>query len=174
MAPTSTFSNTVRPSNGRGTWAVRAMPARARRVDERPVMSRPSYRTVPASARNSPATRFNSVVLPAPFGPTMPSASSATANERSSITRSAPNRFSRLLTSRAGVIDSLRVRVDAGSRAGDRLQVARFRDIRVILVRDDDEVVLELTVAPHPLAADERGLGNVPRDPLPAPVDLAD
>ena len=39
------------------------------------VMSRPSRRIVPASGARPPAIRLNSVVLPAPFGPMMPSAS---------------------------------------------------------------------------------------------------
>ena len=42
IAPTSTFSNTVSPSNGRGTCAVRPMPRRQRRCDGSRVTSSPS------------------------------------------------------------------------------------------------------------------------------------
>ena len=51
------------------------------------VTSRPPKRTGPPSGERSPAIRLSVVVLPAPFGPTMPSASpSSTENERSSMT----------------------------------------------------------------------------------------
>src|SRR5690349_19410576 len=54
-------------------------------------MSRPPRRIVPAVGGNTPAIRLNSVLLPAPFGPMMPSTSPGrTASERSSITRSLP------------------------------------------------------------------------------------
>ena len=58
------------------------------------VTSTPSSVTVPESARRSPAIRLSSVVLPAPFGPTMPTASpSATSNDRRSTTVRPPNRL---------------------------------------------------------------------------------
>ena len=72
---TSTFSNTVSPSNGRGIWAVRANPAWQRRCGGCRVTSTPSIRIRPASGVRSPAIRLSSVVLPAPLGPTMPTAS---------------------------------------------------------------------------------------------------
>jgi hypothetical protein len=51
------------------------------------VTSTPSNVIVPASGCSSPAIRLSSVVLPAPLGPTMPSASpSATATDMSSMT----------------------------------------------------------------------------------------
>ena len=58
------------------------------------VTSRPSKCTVPASGRRSPAMRFSSVVLPAPFGPTMPSASPGRDEARSSMTARPPKRLS--------------------------------------------------------------------------------
>ena len=87
VLPTSTFSNTVRPSNGRGICAVRPMPRWHRAWADSLVMSAPARTMVPLSDRRSPAIRLSSVVLPAPFGPTMPRASpSATSNVKCSTT----------------------------------------------------------------------------------------
>jgi hypothetical protein len=62
------------PRKGRGTWCVRAMPARQRarrpRRDVAAVEQHPA-----ALAGRVPASTPNSVVLPAPLGPTTPSAS---------------------------------------------------------------------------------------------------
>ena len=74
-APTRTFSNTVMPSNGRGTWYVRRCRRGTARAARRVVMSRPSKTTRPPSGRRPPVIRLSTVVLPAPFGPTIPSAS---------------------------------------------------------------------------------------------------
>ena len=65
-----TFSSAFRWANNRMFWKVRAMPMRARRCGLVPVISRPSNRTRPLSGRSTPVMRLNSVVLPAPFGPT--------------------------------------------------------------------------------------------------------
>ena len=55
------------------------------------VMSSPSRAMVPALGAVAPVISENSVVLPAPFGPMMPSASpSATDSEMSSVTTSEP------------------------------------------------------------------------------------
>ena len=67
---------------GCGIWNERPMPAMQRARGGACVMSWPSKRTVPLSGRSSPVIRLNSVDLPAPFGPMMPSASPARDVER--------------------------------------------------------------------------------------------
>ena len=70
-----TFSRTVMPQKGRGIWKARPIPRRQRSSGRRPVMSCPSRRTVPADGETEPASTLSSVVFPAPFGPTTPTAS---------------------------------------------------------------------------------------------------
>src|SRR3954464_14755701 len=65
-----TFSRALRCAKRRMFWNVREMPIPARRCAGKPVTSRPSKTTRPASGRITPVIRLNSVVLPAPFGPT--------------------------------------------------------------------------------------------------------
>src|SRR3954469_14923729 len=65
-----TFSSAFRCPNSRMFWKVREMPIAARPWAGKPVTSRPSKTTRPASGRITPVIRLNSVVLPAPFGPT--------------------------------------------------------------------------------------------------------
>ena len=62
-----------------------------------PALEAAGYELIdPESAVTSPPIRLNIVVLPAPFGPTIPTASPRdTRRDRSSITWSAPNRFER-------------------------------------------------------------------------------
>ena len=103
-AATTRFSNTVMSPNGCGIWNERAMPMRQRRGGGKRVMSAPSNRTRPASGAIVPVMMPNRVVLPAPFGPMMPSASpgfkrEVDADRRS---RSAPNRFEILSSARMG------------------------------------------------------------------------
>ncbi len=74
-AATSRFSNTVSRSNGCGIWKRAADARAAARSGGARVMSLPSKRMRPAFGRRLPVIRLNSVVLPAPFGPMMPSAS---------------------------------------------------------------------------------------------------
>ena len=50
-AATSTFSNTVMPSNGRGTWYVRPIPSRQRRAASSGVIARPSNAHLPGIGR---------------------------------------------------------------------------------------------------------------------------
>jgi len=91
MAPTSAFSNTVRPPSGRGTWNVRPSPILARSGGASRVTSLPCSTTRPASHRPVPVSRSSRVVLPAPFGPTTPTASpGATASETEPSTDSEP------------------------------------------------------------------------------------
>ena len=74
-APTMTFSVTVRSRKGFSFWKVRATPRWLMRSGRRPVMSCPSRRTRPASGGWKPVIRSNSVDLPAPLGPMMPTIS---------------------------------------------------------------------------------------------------
>ena len=91
QAATSKFSATVSFSKGCGTWCERQMPARQRFCAECPVMSWPSSAMVPALGGVAPVISENSVVLPAPFGPMMPSASpSAIDSDTPSVTTSEP------------------------------------------------------------------------------------
>ena len=68
-------------------------------------MSSPAKMTRPASGATVPVAMPNSVVLPAPFGPMMPSASPS-ASERStpSATTTAPNRFEIFSSARIGAM----------------------------------------------------------------------
>ena len=72
----------VSPSNGRGICAVRPMPRRQRACAGCRLMSTPAEeRRCRGRAAGRRRSRLSSVVLPAPFGPTMPRASpSATSN----------------------------------------------------------------------------------------------
>ena len=74
-APTTTFSVTVRSGNGLSFWKVRATPLAEMRSGRMPVISRPSRNTRPASGGWKPVIRSNSVDLPAPLGPMMPTIS---------------------------------------------------------------------------------------------------
>ena len=75
VAATKAFSKTVMPLKGRGTWWVRTRPRRARSEAGRAVTSSPRKRIVPLVGACAPTSTLSSVVLPAPFGPTMPTAS---------------------------------------------------------------------------------------------------
>src|SRR5713226_6359307 len=64
-----TFWKTVSLGKMFVRWKERPTPRRQTSWGARPVMSRPSKRTAPASGRTCPVMRLKSVVLPAPFGP---------------------------------------------------------------------------------------------------------
>src|SRR5262249_21631422 len=82
------------PLNGCGIWNERPMPRQQRRSGARWVMSMPARMTRPASGATVPLAIPNSVVLPAPFGPMMPSASpSARARSSARATTTAPKRL---------------------------------------------------------------------------------
>src|SRR5579859_7188205 len=94
-----------------------------------PAMSRPRKRTSPAVGRNRPVTTLTSVVLPAPFGPTIETNSpSWTPKEMSSSALNTPNALETLTVSNkgtdlaatagSGCISSLPVA--AGKQKGDR------------------------------------------------------
>src|ERR1700742_1213584 len=91
--------------NGRGTWYVRPMPSRHRPAASSLVTVRPANRTAPALGARSPEIRPNRLVLPAPFGPTMPTVSPApTARDRSSAITTWPNRLVTPSSSSSGVV----------------------------------------------------------------------
>src|ERR1700758_235083 len=70
------------------------MPARHRAAASSLVTALPPKVTAPASGDRSPEIRPNRLVLPAPFGPTIPTVSPAlTENDRSSAMTTRPNRF---------------------------------------------------------------------------------
>ncbi len=89
-APTSRFSSTVRLGNTDECWNVRARPRRARASLDESVTSVGPRRTVPASGSRYPDRQWNSVVLPAPFGPTMAAISPGTASRSTPSTASTP------------------------------------------------------------------------------------
>src|SRR5438552_17056024 len=112
------------------------MPPRQRRCGARRVTSRPSYSMRTASTRASPETRLNSVVLPAPLGPRMPSVSPAsTASETSSVTFSAPKDLPTRCSASSGIASAL---------LGKQAQLGRGGDAGLGLVVDDGQLGLEL------------------------------
>src|SRR5215207_187284 len=143
------------PRNGRGTWKVRAMPARQWRWGFMRVTSCPRNTTRPRSGAMLPSVRLSIVVLPAPLGPTTPTASpSPTARSRSAITTSSPNALETPSSSRTVATDAVVL------ARPERLQLASDRHLGQLLVGDDVQlpgVLLSL----DPLAADELGLRDV-------------
>src|ERR1700733_13005557 len=88
--------------------------------------SRPSNSTVPASPRRLPVTQLNSVVLPAPLGPTRPTISPCTISNVTSWTAwNAPNLLDSPRTDRSGRASSIAFRPcrrnDCGNRKGSLL-----------------------------------------------------
>src|SRR6185369_7429772 len=126
------------------------MPRRQRRCGGSAVMSRPSNAMRPVSTRTSPQIRLNSVVLPAPLGPRMPSVSPAsTASEIESVTFSAPKD---LLTPCSAS--------RAMSDCAQRPQLSADRDVGRRLVVDDGQLDLVLA-ALAPLPQHQRRLAHV-------------
>src|SRR5260370_28140001 len=137
-------------ANGRGTWYVRPMPSRHLAAESSLVTVRPVKEMSPASGDRSPEMRPNRLVLPAPFGPTIPTLSPApTLRESVSAITTRPNPFVTWSSSIPGLV----IRSLVG-----RLQVAgelHGRQQRVV-----DHLGLELILgALLPLDADRRGGG---------------
>src|SRR5579875_2813463 len=81
------------------------MPRRHRAAASSRVMVRPANVTWPEPGARSPEMRPNRLVLPAPFGPTIPTVSPApTENDRSSAMTTRPNRFVTWSSSSNGVV----------------------------------------------------------------------
>src|SRR5665648_38719 len=128
------------------------MPSRQRFCRDRCAMSLPLNVTRPPSHGNVPVMRLNRVVLPAPFGPTIPSASpSFRETLRSSMTTTPPKDFERFSIVR---IDMGRILSPFHPSRGpivvvlpglilDGLQLGLHRDLRLQSVLDDDHVVGE-------------------------------
>src|SRR5262245_3707601 len=173
------------PENGCGIWNERASPLWQRRSAGNRVMSSPANSTRPESGGTVPAAMPNNVVLPAPFGPIMPSASpSRSARSTPSATTTAPNRFEMFSSARTGaIVTSLcsharawpRIPIRKAKRlpkrdgpdkpghdareSGNRLQFASKRNIWRGLVLGDDQI--EFAVLSLPLSRNERSLGDV-------------
>src|SRR5216683_5856472 len=121
---------------------------------------------LPAVGERSPAIRLNSVVLPAPFGPMMPTASpGAIARSRLSATTIEPKLFLRPASSSSMI----------RQQSGDGLHLACHGDRRRRLVVGDDDIVF--AVLEPPLTADQRSLrdvlGSEGRQVRAAPLHLA-
>src|SRR5271155_4905013 len=135
--------------NGRGTWYVRPTPSRHRAAASSLVTVRPAKRTSPAPGARSPEMRPNRLVLPAPFGPTIPTASpDPTVSDRSSAMTTRPNRFVTWSSSSSACAMWLRVR---------RLEVSGEGDLRHEGVVDDERGPAPLG-ARLPLHADAGGV----------------
>src|SRR5260370_10602077 len=152
--------------NGRGTWYVRPMPSLHRVAGSSLVTVRPAKRTSPAPGARSPEMRPNRLVLPAPFGPTIPTTSPGpTANDRSSAMTTRPNRFVTLSSSSSGpVIRSLVGWLQVGGDLRLRLQrvvhdLGLNRELRALLPLDADR-----RGDPHPPRG---GAGRAIRRPRP-------
>src|SRR5277367_1943445 len=95
------------------------MPSRQRAAASSLVTARPPKRTSPAPGARSPEIRPNRLVLPAPFGPTIPTVSPGpTANDRSSAMTMRPNRFVTWFSSSSGSV--IRSFVRRLERSGER------------------------------------------------------
>src|SRR5215472_3836828 len=82
-------------------WNVLATPWWVTRCTGSPISSWPSHLAEPCLARSTPELKLNTVVLPAPLGPTRLTISpSSTSNDRSSTATSPPNVTVRSRTSR--------------------------------------------------------------------------
>ena len=85
------FSRQVMDENSCAIWKVRSSPLWNSSCGGRPVMSSPSIVTLPEVGGSAPAITLNSVVLPAPFGPTRPVIDPlAISSEAPSTARKAP------------------------------------------------------------------------------------
>src|SRR3974390_636791 len=138
------------PENGCGIWNERAMPLWQRRSGGRLVTSSPANITRPLSGLSVPVARPNRLVLPAPLGPIMPSASPSL-SKRSilSATTTAPKRFEIFSRPRIGGI----------TKSAAWLQLSSDRNVRRGLVLGDDKI--ELAVLALPLSGNKWRLGDI-------------
>src|ERR1700712_3180924 len=94
-----------------------------------PAISRPRKRTVPTVGRNNPVTTLTSVVLPAPFGPTIETNSpSLTWNETLLSALNTPKIFETLMVSNRGGVSIARadcISSPSAAPVGERLDGAR-------------------------------------------------
>src|SRR5580704_1371203 len=127
------------------------MPSLHRVAESSLVTVRPARRISPAPGASSPEMRPNRLVLPAPFGPTIPTVSPGpTARDKSSAMTTRPNRFVTRSSSSSGPVIRLRV---------SRFQISG--DLRERLQRVVDDLHLDRVLGPLlPLHADRRGDGH--------------
>jgi hypothetical protein len=71
----ATFAATLSEAKTRGVWKVRAMPCSAKRCGAAPARGWPSANSSPEVGATTPDRALKKVVLPAPFGPMMPTSS---------------------------------------------------------------------------------------------------
>src|SRR6185436_10381397 len=163
------------------------MPRRQRRWGGWWVTSSASNMTRPESARRSPLIRLNSVVLPAPLGPSMPSVSpAATDSVTPSATLSAPKLLLMLSSARMAAI-LLEISRSCsrppsplgpgigreGRRSAHQLQLAGRGDRRKLRIVDEDQFVFVL-LALDPLTEHQRGLADVLERTAAAPLHVSD
>src|SRR6185312_6911688 len=117
-----TFSSTVSQPNVCTRWNVRLRPRRALPLDDFWVRSTPSSTTRPPTGLRIPETTSKSVVLPAPFGPMMPTTSPASA---------------RMLTSSRATIPPKRTVTPAMSKIGPAAGAARSPRLASTLIPND-------------------------------------
>ncbi len=174
LEATASVSLDGQRGNRRASWNERPRPARPARPAPSVVTSRRRACTWPASARVKPQMRSNSVVLPAPFGPMMPTISPVrdrrtTRRRRRGCHRTAPTARRRARTGRRRV-DRPVVRRPR-DRRGDRPSPSRRRARRAHLEEHRPQQVGSLEQlgrrpAEPDLAAlhEVRPLGNGQRD----------
>src|SRR5580700_8819030 len=114
------------------------MPSLHRAAASSLVTWRPAKEICPAPGDRSPEMRPNRLVLPAPFGPTIPTVSPGpTENERSSAMTTRPNRFVTWSSSSSGLVMRSFVR---------RLERSGERNLRHQRVVDDFHGIAPLAV----------------------------
>src|SRR5579885_3605431 len=116
----------------------------------------------PESGASTPSTRLNSVVLPAPFGPSTPRMSpSATERLSPSMTLSAPKRR---LSSTSSSIQPPFFASAPRSGVVDHRRGAADRNIGIERIIDDRDVI-GIFLALGPLADDKRGQAAIRQRP---------
>src|ERR1700758_1643133 len=137
------------------------MPRRHRAAASSRVTFFPAKLTWPAPGARSPEMRPNRLVLPAPFGPTIPTVSPApTEKLRSSAMTTRPNRFVTWSSSRSGVLIAHFIALGVALDLAEGGQEVTS-DLRVRLERVVDHDGLERVLgALLPLDADWRGDGH--------------
>src|SRR5664279_4088670 len=134
------------------------MPRRHRCDESSAVTSRLSKMILPELGLTVPVIRLNNVVLPAPFGPRIPTISpSSTSSEKSWVTDKAPYCLCRLSSARIGMVARAGIPCPPSSdevESAYQFQLSADRNSRIGLVVGDHKV--GLAVAQLPLPGDQR------------------
>src|SRR6266568_8195436 len=134
--------------NGLGTWKVRPIPSLHRAAWSSLVTLTPPNVISPEAGARSPAMRPNRLVLPAPFGPTIPTMSpEPTLNDKLSATTTLPKLF---------VTPSSSSRAVPAASGIRRLELCLDLHVRVQGVVHDLHLERELARGLLPLDADRR------------------